>query len=393
MEVLSRNLRHFRLLLSIADTGSLTLAAAQSNVSQPAFTQALAKLEREAGGPLFDRTRQGFFLTQRGQILSGRLRRAVDPLDNALEDIAPRVKLTATWAQLQAIVAVHETENFTLAARKLGLAQPTVHRAVSHIEKEAGRTLFHRTGFGMIPTRPTRALVHAAMIAETEVAAAEADIADLDGGEHERITIGALPLARSVLLPRALVRFHMARPRQTVRVIDGLYDDLLGGLRRGEVDLIVGALRDPAPIGDITQELLFADSMAVLARRGHPLLGRRALKASDLQEWKWVVPRHGAPSRSQFDAFFADAGPPVGVLEAGSILLMREILQNSDHLGCISAIQARAEVNHGLLVELDVAVTWKARRIGMTTRRNWVPTRAQTLMLSLLRDEAKKLIP
>lgn len=389
MNMISRNLRHFRLMLAVADTGSLTHAADVSNVSQPAVTQAIGKLEREAGGPLFDRTRQGVYPTERGTLLAGRLRRAIDLLDPALRDVAPRLRLTATWAQLQALVAVHETENFTLAARRLALAQPTVHRAVAQLEQEAGRPLFERTVHGLVPTRQTRHLVRAIMLGFAELDQAESDIADLDGGEAGQIVVGALPLSRSVLLPQALVRFRDLRPRHPVHVIDGLYDDLLGGLRRGEIDLILGALRHPAPIRDVTQERLFDDSITVLAGHRHPLAGQGPLSPQMLLSQKWVVPRLGTPSRAQFDAFFAETGPPDSIIEAGSILLMREILQASDHLGCISSAMAQAEMANGLLTQLPTTATWQARPIGLTCRENWVPTKAQTQLLTVLRDTAQ----
>ncbi|MBO6868173.1 MAG: LysR family transcriptional regulator [Thalassococcus sp.] len=388
---LSRNLRHLRLLLSVAETGSLTHSASILNVSQPAVTQAIGKLERETGGRLFDRTRQGIFPTPRCEVLARRLRRAFDRLDPALTDVAPRLMLTATWAQLQSLVAVHEAENFTLAARRLGLAQPTVHRAISQLEQEAGQSLFERTAFGLLPTRQTRALVQAVMLAFAELDQADSDLSELDGGETGQIVVGSLPLSRSVLLPRALARFREQRPRYPVMVIDGRYDELLGNLRRGEVDLIIGALRQPAPIGDITQVKLFDDHLSVLARRDHPLAGKTGLTAKDLQECKWVVPRHGTPSREHFDALFAPIGLPESIIEAGSILLMRELLAESDHLGCISSVQAQAELSHQLLSELDVTANWPARPIGLTYRENWVPTKAQALLIDIIESEAKTL--
>ena len=384
--MISRNLRHLRLLLAVAETGSLTQAAGLAHVSQPAVTQAIRKLERETGGPLFDRTRQGFFATPRGEALSNRVRRAFDLLDPALADLSPRLRLTASSAQLQALVAVHETENFTLAARRLGLTQPTVHRAVSQLEQEAGRSLFERTSFGMVASRPTRALVQAVMLAFRELDQAEADLAELDGGEAGRIVIGALPLSRSVLLPRALARFRQERPRHPVLVMDGRYDELLSGLRRGDIDVIVGALRQPPPIGDIVQERLFDDHLTILAGNHHPLVGQDDVPREVLRASSWVVPREGTPAREQFDAFFAGDGPPDSIIEAGSILLMREILGNSDHLGCISSAQAQAELSKGLVSEIAVRADWPGRPIGLTCRASWAPTTAQKLLLDLLRE-------
>ncbi|WP_445943947.1 helix-turn-helix domain-containing protein, partial [Roseicyclus sp.] len=62
------NLRHLRLFLALSGKGSLSAAAALMGLSQPAASQALAALERRAGGPLFAR-RMGGALTPRGLAL------------------------------------------------------------------------------------------------------------------------------------------------------------------------------------------------------------------------------------------------------------------------------------------------------------------------------------
>ncbi|WP_260348937.1 LysR substrate-binding domain-containing protein [Alloyangia mangrovi] len=108
-------------------------------------------------------------------------------------------------------------------------------------------------------------------------------------------------------LPQAVAEFRLLRPQQPILVVEGLYDDLLAGLRCGDVDLILGALRDPAPIGDVVQTALFNDKLAMLARPGHPLVGAGTLTAQELVGQNWVVPRQGTPSRAQFDAFFRRA--------------------------------------------------------------------------------------
>lgn len=379
------NLRHLRVFLAVAEHGSITRAAELGLVTQPAVTQAIAKLERMAETPLFQRTAQGFFPTAVGTVLVGRVRRALHRLDPALDAVAPRLRVTATLSQLEALIAMRETENFTLAARRLGIAQPTVHRAITQLEQEAGRTLFARTGRGMLATRPARALAQAARLAFAELAQAEADLGDMTGREVGRIVVGAMPLSRSSVLPEAIARFREIRPTLPLLVHDGPYDELLAGLRRGEIDLLIGALRDPAPIDDVEQHLLFHDDLVLVAGSGHPLLraGTDGITPAALAAFPWVVNRVGTPTRAHFDRLFAGGPAPRSLVESGSVILMRELLAGSRHLGCISRLQAHAEGGAMSVLPLDLPQT--SRPIGYTTRAGWIPTLAQSDFVALLR--------
>lgn len=386
--MIPRNLRHLRLFVAVAELKTLTATSEIWNISQPAVTQAIGKLERDTGGLLFDRTAHGFFLTPRGQVLHLRMKSAFNRLDPVLTDLAPRLKLTLSYAQLLALIAVGESENFTLAARRLGLAQPTVHRAVTQVEKDAGRRLFERASFGMLPTRLCQAMIQAARLAIYEFDQADAELAEFNGGEAGQVVIGAMPLARSTLLPRALSRFRQERPTYPVRILDGPYDELLGGLRRGSIDFLIGALRDPSPIGDIIQKPLFDDRLALIASPAHPLAGRKNISVDDLLAFPWVVPRSGTPTRDQFDTLFLSKGkaPPPRVIESGSLLLMRELMEDRQHLGCISRHQSERDCDHGLLTNLDFPTDHLLRPIGITIRDHWSPTNAQNLMLELLAE-------
>lgn len=386
--MISRNLRHLRLLLAVAELKTLTATSETWNISQPAVTQAIGKLERETGGPLFDRTPHGFFLTPRGEVLHRRIKSAFGLLDPVLTDIAPRLKLTLSYAQLLSLIAVGESENFTLAARRLGLAQPTVHRAVTQVERDAGRRLFERTSFGILPTRLCEALMQAARFTIYEFDQADAELAEFNGGEAGKVVIGAMPLSRSTLLPRALSRFRQQKPTYPVSILDGPYDELLAGLRRGSIDFLIGALREPAPIGDVIQQRLFDDRLALIAGPGHPLAGRESLTVDDLLAYPWVVPRSGTPTRAQFETLFIskDRAPPARLIESGSLLLMRELLEDRRHLGCISRHQSERDCDHGLLVNLRFPTDHLLRPIGVTVREHWSPTTAQKLMLDLLSE-------
>ncbi len=384
------NLRHLRIFLAVCDTASISRAAELCNASQPALTQVVGKLERLAGQPLFLRRPRGMFATAAGEAFAARVRRAFARLDRALDEINPRLRLTATAAQLEALIAVREAENFTLAARRLGLAQPTVHRAVTQLAGEAGRPLFERTSYGMIATRPAHALAQAARLAFAELDQAEADLAEMLGREVGKIVVGAMPLSRSHLLPRTIARFRARRPTLPVKALDGPYDDLMAGLRRGEVDFLVGALREPAPIGDIEQERLFDDVLVMVARPDHPLARESALTIADLARFPFVVSPEGTPARRAFDRLFERGGRrPESLIETASMILMRELLRISDHLGCISRLQVEAELALGAMTVLPFPMDDTARPIGLTLRSGWVPTAAQKEFLDVLRAVAR----
>lgn len=315
-----------------------------------------------------------------------RVRRAMWWLDPALALVEPRLRLTASLSQLTALVAVIEARSFSLAARNLGLAQPSVHRAIAHLESEAGRKLFERSRQGLVPTRATRALGQATRLALAELDQAASDLSELDGQTSRPIVIGALPLSRSVLLPQALVRFRASRPRQQITIIDGAYDELLGGLRRGDIDVMIGAMRDPPPSGDVVQEPWFNDSLCVVSGVGHPLAGRKAVSVDDLAGFPWTVARKGAPARDQFEQRIASRLEQVALIETGSILLMRGLLQDNLHLGCVSSGQAAFEIATGQITALDMDMDWPDRPIGLTRRRDWLATAAQAELLSICRQ-------
>lgn len=83
------DIRQIRAFLAIADTGSVTRAAELLHIVQPAVSRQLKLLEEDVGAPLFERERSGMVLTEAGQVLMDRARRALRELDAARLEIRP----------------------------------------------------------------------------------------------------------------------------------------------------------------------------------------------------------------------------------------------------------------------------------------------------------------
>jgi DNA-binding transcriptional LysR family regulator len=77
------HIHHLRHFLTIADAGSLTKAAEQLGIAQPALSQSIKKMETELGVRLFVRTQRGATLTTAGQAILDDVRMSVARIDAA----------------------------------------------------------------------------------------------------------------------------------------------------------------------------------------------------------------------------------------------------------------------------------------------------------------------
>jgi len=258
------------------------------------------------------------------------------------------------------------------------------------LERVSGLTLFVKSAQGIELTPAAQVLMQYAGLAFAEFTQGLEEINAWLGLDTATLAIGTLPLPRTYVLPQAVNALGRQRPEVQVKIVDGPYGDLLDGLRHGRLDMLIGALRDPAPVDDVVQTPLFLDSLAIIARSGHPLTTKKRLAMGDLSAHPWVAPRSGTPTRQHFDALFENAGlrVPTQLVEASSMVLVRELLLGSDRLTILSAHQIQYEEQQGSLCRLAFDLAHTSRPIGTTVRRDWQPTATQALFMELLSDAA-----
>jgi DNA-binding transcriptional LysR family regulator len=81
-------------LIAVAETGSISRAAARLGYTPPALSQQLAKLEREVGVPLLVRHRRGVRLTPAGEVLLSHAHRILSEVDRARDALSEMAGLS-----------------------------------------------------------------------------------------------------------------------------------------------------------------------------------------------------------------------------------------------------------------------------------------------------------
>src|ERR1700744_6577333 len=83
MKETSMELHQVRYFVALANSMTFTRAAEQCNVTQPALTKAIQKLEYELGGPLVFRERQLTQLTDLGKLMLPILEQTLAAIESA----------------------------------------------------------------------------------------------------------------------------------------------------------------------------------------------------------------------------------------------------------------------------------------------------------------------
>jgi LysR family transcriptional regulator, hydrogen peroxide-inducible genes activator len=187
--------------------------------------------------------------------------------------------------QLRYFVAVAQLENFTRAAQKCFVAQPSLSQQIIKLERECGGPLFDRTGRKVRLTDRGRNLFDRAI--EILAAVDGAKRAMSDDGDAGQITVGAIPTIAPYLLPPLLKRFLRDYPKTEVTVSENLTEYTIQACLEGDVD--VGILALPVLEEQLAIEPLMTEELLLAMAVGHPLAAKRRVTMQDVSLERFVL--------------------------------------------------------------------------------------------------------
>lgn len=393
------SLRQLRAFEAAARLESVSSAAREINLSQPALTQSLQGLEARLRVRLFERRRTGCYVTASGAILLPRVRRFFDHMRLALAAPAVGAPFTGrqgvdtllnklTRPQLRCLIAVSGNESFEAAARSLGIAEPSLHRSAKELERELRRSLYRRTASGMTTTAQGTELARRFQLALREIEYGLDEIRAAQGEIASRLAIGNIPHSDHQMLSAAISALLSSHPNTRVQIVDGHYEELLSELRNGKLDFLFGVLRRPDWVSDVHEEPLFLNQYVVVGRKDHPLAALKTLPLRDLLRYDWIMPGASAPRQQALERLFVGVPeqPRIGI-ETTSMQICRAILASTDRLILMSRAESQLNDNSALTV-LPFQSPHLRRVDGVATRADWQPINIHRQFLDLLRQQA-----
>jgi DNA-binding transcriptional LysR family regulator len=188
--------------------------------------------------------------------------------------------MNITIRQIQCFLYVAELGSFTRAAEKMHTVQPALSQQVRDLEVELSMRLFDRTTRRVELTEGGAEFrsIAAKIIEDLESAARNAH--DLAERKRGRVVVAAPPLLAAAMMPRAIVDFRRDYPGITVRLVDARTDQIVEGVRSGQVDCGLGTFH--AGEEGLSSTLLARDRLMLFCAADHPLARLRTANWRDL---------------------------------------------------------------------------------------------------------------
>ena len=186
---------------------------------------------------------------------------------------------------LKYFLIVAQEENFTRAAEKLHLSQPTLSRQLRDLEEEYGKQLLIRGARHVTLTQDGLLLRKRAEEILSLVAKTESELLSTEDAISGEIRIGAGESINFQLIMQAASEFRQKHPAIRFHIITGDGSSNLYMLDRGLIDFAYDYGRhDPSRYQELA--LPVRDRWGVLLRKDDALAQNQAIHASDL----WLKP-------------------------------------------------------------------------------------------------------
>lgn len=394
------NLRHLRMLQTVGQLKCVTSASRELNATQPAVTKAISNFERDIEARLFERRQTGTYPTEVGLMFLRRIERFFEIIETALgavdrEPVPGRrlpgrtAEQVVTGTQMRSLISTAGISPVDVAAQRLGVTTTSLYRSVRELERVLHAPLLFHTASGPSCNTTGQELARQFVQAIQEIEYGRSEVKRAAGGEDAEVVIGALPLAGSLELARAVGGFTKSSPTARVRIVTGDYWSLLNDLRNCRIDMLYGVLRKPEWVTDIVEDAYFRDFYCLVARAQHPLAMKERVTLSDLVAYDWIVPESGTPLRQQIDDLFKGSPhkPHFGI-ETRSLTLIRALLFNSDLITVLCRSELTFDADIGVLKSIDGPFLGPLSPKGIATRANWLPTETHRNFLDFLRRSA-----
>jgi len=213
--------------------------------------------------------------------------------------------------QLQYFIAVSEQMNFSKAAERLHISQPSLSNAIKKLEHEIGSPLLDRNTRNLQLTEAGEVLFERAkvIVKNMEVLKIEMDEVVVHGTSE--ITIGVMESIKH-WLPKVIANYKKEYPQMMIHLVDILGSKRVKkSLKSYKTHLIITnqLMDDP----ELEVKTLYEERLVAVLPLHHPLAKKETLSISDISAEPFIISTEGFQTRRDILNTFEQAGKSIDI--------------------------------------------------------------------------------
>ena len=183
---------------------------------------------------------------------------------------------------------VAEEQNFSRAAKRLGMSQPPLTEQIQVLEQSLKVKLFVRSRKGARLTPVGQAILPAVRRFASQMENLEVVVREATCGQSGTLCIGAIGSAMLDAVPTLISALRAAHPDISVSVREIDSSEAVPALQTGEIDLAFARLQGELG-AEIVSRPLSQDRLAVALPEHHRLAGMRTIRLKQLADEPFVM--------------------------------------------------------------------------------------------------------
>lgn len=279
--------------------------------------------------------------------------------------------------QLRSFVEVARLGHFTRASESLHLAQPSLSRQISTLERELGAELFQRARGNISLTAAGETLLPRAQRMLAEAESIREEMGELAGLRRGRVRLGTPPTLCISLVAEALSAFRARHPAVDLHLTESGSRLLVEQLAVGAVDIALITESDAQPVSGVslTRTPLLAEELVVVSSASAPALTTDEVISLELLATLPLIAFDDSYSlRATTDAAFRVAGlTPTIVLEGAE---MDAVLRFAERGVGVAVVPAMVLLDRPELRSARLAHPSMTRTISLAHRSDVTPALA-----------------
>lgn len=294
-----------------------------------------------------------------------------------------------TIQQIESLVHLVAERNFSRAARKMVLTQPSLSKHIKNLEEAVGTRLVNREGAGVSLTPEGKLIFEFArkiLYLREDVKERMVRLQDKSSGS---IRISASTLPATYILPYILSQFHKSYPQIQTFVQSTNSEDA--------IDMIVSQQSEMGFIGKnphskkLHSEPLWQDRLILAVPAGHHWAGDASVSIKDLLEAPFVMREKGSATREILGEFLLEhAGIDLTqlniVAEMGSSEAVKEAAIAGLGVSVLSLHAVKRELDQGIIVEIPIQGWRIVRQVYLIYRHQLGIMRHHQLFMNYVRE-------